>query len=162
MAAKVLGKCDECGTGIDYFPDDPPPHLCSLCRKKLRDEGRLPQPAATEAQSARARIRKIPSYTYAVPVADFESLGLVSGTAVMGANLFRDIGAAITDIVGGRSGMYQASIAKGRDTALAEMVDEAVTLGASAVAGVSIDVESINNMFVVFARGTAVRERENQ
>ncbi len=153
---KTLGKCEECGAGIDIYPDDPGPHLCRVCRARLRSEGKLPERKAT-LDFQRNQIRRIPIYTFAVPVDNCEWLGLVSGTAVMGANVVRDVAAAIVDVVGGRSNAYQSSIKTGRDHALSEMVDEAVSLGASLVAGVSIDVESINNMFVVFARGTALK-----
>jgi uncharacterized protein YbjQ (UPF0145 family) len=87
-------------------------------------------------------------------------LGLVSGEAVMGANLFRDFFAGITDMVGGRSGTYENVLRGGRDQALSEMIEEAEKLGADAIVGVSLDYEAIgasDSMMMVVATGTAVK-----
>ena len=86
-----------------------------------------------------------------------EYLGIVTGEAILGANLFKDIFAGIRDIVGGRSAAYEQELGKARRTALAEMQDEARRLGADAVVGVDLDYEVINNMLMVSASGTAVR-----
>ena len=82
--------------------------------------------------------------------------GVVVGEAILGANVFRDIFASITDIVGGRSGAYEASLGEARETALRELEERAVTRGANAVVGVDLDYEVINNMLMVSASGTAV------
>jgi uncharacterized protein YbjQ (UPF0145 family) len=86
--------------------------------------------------------------------------GLVSGEAVMCANLFRDFFAGITDMVGGRSGTYENVLRGGRDQALSEMIEEAEKLGADAIIGVSLDYEAIgasDSMMMVVATGTAVK-----
>ena len=85
--------------------------------------------------------------------------GIVTGEAILGANVFRDIFAGITDIIGGRSGAYEKSLAEARETALAEMQDRARALGANAVVGVDLDYEVINNMLMVSASGTGVTLR---
>ena len=82
--------------------------------------------------------------------------GIVVGEAILGANVFRDIFASITDIIGGRSGAYEGEMARARETALAEMQDRAREQGANAVVGVDLDYEVINNMLMVSASGTAV------
>lgn len=82
--------------------------------------------------------------------------GIVVGEAILGANVFRDIFAGITDIIGGRSGAYEASLAEARSTAIRELEDRAASLGANAVVGVDLDYEVINNMLMVSASGTAV------
>ncbi|MFP4450434.1 heavy metal-binding domain-containing protein [Rhodosalinus sp.] len=82
--------------------------------------------------------------------------GIVTGEAIIGANVFRDIFAGITDILGGRSGAYEASLAEARETAIREMEARAAALGATAVVGVDLDYEVINNMLMVSASGTAV------
>lgn len=82
--------------------------------------------------------------------------GIVVGEAILGANVFRDIFAGITDIIGGRSGAYEESLAKARATALAEMEQHSADLGGNAVVGVDLDYEVINNMLMVSASGTAV------
>ncbi|MCT8160523.1 heavy metal-binding domain-containing protein [Pseudoruegeria sp. SHC-113] len=82
--------------------------------------------------------------------------GVVVGEAILGANVFRDIFAGITDIIGGRSGAYEASLGEARATALAELEQRARELGGTAVVGVDLDYEVINNMLMVSASGTAV------
>src|SRR5688572_16286141 len=82
--------------------------------------------------------------------------GLVSGEAILGANIFRDIFASIRDVVGGRSGSYEEALRQAKDIAIKEMEDEAKRLGANAVIGIDLDYETINNMLMVTACGTAV------
>lgn len=88
-------------------------------------------------------------------------LGVVSGEAIMGTNVFRDIFASIRDIVGGRSGAYEKSLKEGKDTAIQEMIEEAQLLGADAIVGVDLDYEVIGGdqktMLMVSANGTAVK-----
>lgn len=88
-------------------------------------------------------------------------LGIVTGEAVLGTNIFRDFFAGIRDIVGGRSGSYEKELRKARDTALAELTDEAKALGADAVIAVDLDYEHIGSsdrsMLMVSANGTAVK-----
>lgn len=83
---------------------------------------------------------------------------IVAGEAVVGINVFKDIGAGLRDVFGGRSAGYEDSVNKARETALAEMVDRAIALGANAVVGVDIDYETLgaNGMVMVSATGTAV------
>lgn len=85
--------------------------------------------------------------------------GLVSGEAILGANIFRDIFASIRDIVGGRSGAYEKELRKAKEIALQEMQEQAKALGANAVVGVDLDYETIGegSMLMVSASGTAVR-----
>ncbi|MES2846367.1 MAG: heavy metal-binding domain-containing protein [Pseudomonadota bacterium] len=89
------------------------------------------------------------------PITDY--LGIVTGEAILGANIIRDVFASVTDIFGGRSGAYEQELAKARETALREMQERAAVLGAMAVVGVDLDYEVINNMLMVSASGTAVR-----
>lgn len=86
-------------------------------------------------------------------------LGLVTGEAILGANLFRDLFAGIRDLVGGRSGAYEKVLQHARETALAEMQTLAAERGADAVLGVDLDYEVLgqgNGMLMVTASGTAV------
>lgn len=89
-----------------------------------------------------------------------EYLGIVTGEAILGANVFKDFFAGIRDIVGGRSGAYERELAKARRLALEEMEREAAELGANGVIGVDIDYETITSgngsMLMVSTSGTAV------
>ncbi|MBN9887295.1 heavy metal-binding domain-containing protein [Salipiger abyssi] len=83
--------------------------------------------------------------------------GIVVGEAIMGANVVRDLFAQVTDIIGGRSGAYESKLQEGRETALRELEQRAVALGANAVVGVDLDYEVVgNSMLMVSASGTAV------
>jgi len=85
-------------------------------------------------------------------------LGLVTGEAIMGANVVRDIFASITDIVGGRSGAYEAKLSDARRIAVEEMTDQASGMGADAIIGIDLDYEVIRDgMLMVAASGTAVK-----
>ena len=87
-----------------------------------------------------------------------EYLGIVVGEAIIGTNIFRDIGATLRDVVGGRSGTYEKKMTEAREIALKEMIARAEALGANAVVGVDIDYETVgNNMMMVSISGTAVR-----
>ena len=88
-----------------------------------------------------------------------EYLGVVTGEAILGANVLKDIGAQFRDVFGGRAGMYEQELRKARQTALDEMTEEATRLGATAVIGVDIDYETVGggNMLMVSAAGTAVK-----
>lgn len=85
--------------------------------------------------------------------------GVVAGEAVLGANVFKDMFAAVRDIVGGRSGTYENELRKARQIALDELAEQARELGANAVVGIDLDYEVLgekNGMLMVSASGTAV------
>ena len=86
-------------------------------------------------------------------------LGIVTGEAVLGANIFKDLFAGIRDIVGGRSATYERELQRARDLALEEMKTAAVELGANAVVGIDVDYETVGangSMLMVAVSGTAV------
>lgn len=84
-------------------------------------------------------------------------LGIVMGEAVLGANIFKDLFARITDIVGGRSAAYESELQQAREIALKELEEKAKALGANAVVGIDLDYETIGqSMLMVNASGTAV------
>ena len=88
-----------------------------------------------------------------------EYRGIVTGEAILGANIFKDLFAGIRDIVGGRSGAYEQELRKARQIALEELAQQAQQLGADAVVGIDIDYETVGqgSMLMVTASGTAVR-----
>ena len=85
--------------------------------------------------------------------------GIVSGETIIGANIFRDFLAGIRDIVGGRSNSYEKVLREAKNSALREMEEQALQLGANAVIGVDLDYETVGqgaSMLMVTASGTAV------
>ena len=88
--------------------------------------------------------------------------GVVTGEAILGANIFKDFFAGIRDIVGGRSAAYEKELARAREIAFAEMAEHARQLGGNAVVGIDIDYESVGaqgTMLMVSVSGTAVTVR---
>jgi uncharacterized protein YbjQ (UPF0145 family) len=89
-----------------------------------------------------------------------EYLGVVTGEAILGANIVRDLFAGVRDIVGGRSGAYEEELRNARQIALDEMAAEAASRGADAIVGIDLDYETVGgqgSMLMVSASGTAVR-----
>lgn len=85
-------------------------------------------------------------------------MGIVSGDAIVGANMFRDFFARIRDVVGGRAGGYEKALRGAKEHAMEDMVSQAEELGANAVIGVDLDYETVgDSMLMVSANGTAVR-----
>jgi uncharacterized protein YbjQ (UPF0145 family) len=85
--------------------------------------------------------------------------GIVTGEAILGANLFKDLFAGVRDIVGGRSATYERELQRARDIAMEELQQRAAQLGANAVVAVDLDFEVLgrdNGMLMVSASGTAV------
>lgn len=92
------------------------------------------------------------------PVSEY--LGIVSGEAILGANMFKDLFAGIRDIVGGRSGAYEEELRRAKEIALQEMQHNAQMLGANAILSIDLDYETVGSngsMLMVAASGTAVR-----
>lgn len=88
-----------------------------------------------------------------------EYRGLVTGETIIGANIVKDIFASMRDIVGGRSGSYESVLREAKDTAVREMQERAIMLGANAIVGVDLDYETVGqsgSMLMVTASGTAV------
>ena len=86
--------------------------------------------------------------------------GMVTGEAIIGANLFKDFFASITDIVGGRSGAYEKSLKDAKNIAVQEMMETARSMGANAVIAIDLDYETVgkdSGMLMVSASGTAVK-----
>lgn len=88
-----------------------------------------------------------------------EYLGVVTGEAILGANIMKDLFAGFRDIVGGRSSAYEQELQKAREIAMREMEEAAAALGADAIVGIDLDYETVSggNMLMVTVSGTAVR-----
>ena len=86
-------------------------------------------------------------------------LGVVTGETIIGANIIKDFFASVRDIVGGRSAAYEDVLREAKDTALAEMQQRAMQMGANAIVGIDLDYETVgqgNSMLMVTSSGTAV------
>ena len=121
-------------------------------RKDITDGRRL---SGIQVKEAKMIITTTPTVE-GQPIKEY--LGVVTGEAILGTHIGRDLLASITDIVGGRSAAYEEEVRKARTIALEEMSSEAESQGANAVVGVDLDYEVIRQgMLMVSVSGTAVR-----
>lgn len=91
------------------------------------------------------------------PIREYK--GVVTGETIIGANVFKDFMAGLTDFFGGRSSSYEKVLIEAKDTAMQEMMQRASALGANAVVGIDVDYETIganSSMLMVATSGTAV------
>lgn len=91
------------------------------------------------------------------PIREYK--GIVTGETIIGANVFKDFMASLTDFFGGRSGSYEKVLIEAKETAMQEMMQRAAVLGANAVVGIDVDYETIgaqSSMLMVATSGTAV------
>ena len=89
-----------------------------------------------------------------------EYKGIVFGEVISGVNFFKDYGAGIRNLIGGRSSSYEKELLEARRKALSELEERARLVGADAVVGIDIDYEVLGEgggMLMVTASGTAVR-----
>ena len=87
-------------------------------------------------------------------------VGVVTGEAILGANIFKDLFAGVRDIVGGRSGAYEKELRRAREIAFEEMGQAAQELGADAVVAIDVDYETVGqggSMLMVTVSGTGVK-----
>ena len=91
------------------------------------------------------------------PIREYK--GVVTGETIIGANVFKDFMASLTDFFGGRSNSYEKVLIEAKDTAIREMMQRAQALGANAVVAIDVDYETIGqngSMLMVATSGTAV------
>ncbi|WP_440005585.1 YbjQ family protein [Halomicrococcus sp. SG-WS-1] len=99
--------------------------------------------------------------SHAVPGREVaEHLGIVVADVTPGRNIGKDIAGGLRDIVGGRSGSWEKTLADSQQTALDELLEEATELGADAVVAIDVADEALGGqggMMNVKVVGTAVR-----
>ncbi|MFK8285078.1 heavy metal-binding domain-containing protein [Capnocytophaga canis] len=91
------------------------------------------------------------------PIKEYK--GIVTGETIIGANAIKDFMAGLTDFFGGRSRTYEKVLVEAKNTALVELQQRAMAMGANAVVGIDLDYETLGNnggMLMVTASGTAV------
>ncbi|GET45444.1 MAG: heavy metal-binding domain-containing protein [Capnocytophaga felis] len=91
------------------------------------------------------------------PIKEYK--GVVTGETIIGANVIKDFMAGLTDFFGGRSTTYEKVLIEAKNTALEELQQRALAMGANAVVGIDLDYETVGSnggMLMVTASGTAV------
>ena len=92
------------------------------------------------------------------PVTNY--LGIVTSEVIIGANFMKDFLGGLRDFFGGRSGTYESVLKEAKENALAELRQNAQSMGADAILGIDLDYETIGSggsMLMVTASGTAVK-----
>lgn len=138
--------CPNCGLEVEKDAS-----FCPECGTKITEE--------KTSESSERSIKMTISTTNSVEGREIkEYLGIVSGEAMMGANIVKDFTAGIRNVIGGRSGQYEETIKEGRIEALKDLETEAREKDADAVIGVSFDYEEMaEGMLWINATGTAVK-----
>ncbi|AXV37113.1 MAG: hypothetical protein CIT01_02295 [Methanobacterium sp. BRmetb2] len=89
-----------------------------------------------------------------------EYYGLVTGEALLGANVYKDLFSGVRDVVGGRTSAYEEELKKARDIAIESMQEKAESLNANAIIGVNITYNNLGgtmgNTILVTVFGTAI------
>ena len=160
-----MAQCNHCGKEVNIFRLSG--GLCSTCSTQALAAEQAERSRAVERQrdddsvahQEAARIILTTETAHNLPVT--ERLGIISAEVVIGMNLFKDIASAFTDTFGGRSKNMQNGLRQARESALAELRQEAHALGADAVVGIDLDYSEISgggkSMLFLVASGTAVK-----
>ncbi len=90
-----------------------------------------------------------------------EYKGLVTGEALIGSNIYKDLFSGVRDVVGGRTSRYEEELQKARDIALGIMEEKAESLGANAIIGLKISYDNLGgtmgNTILITTYGTAIQ-----
>ncbi len=90
--------------------------------------------------------------------------GLVTGDALLGANLYKDLFSGVRDVVGGRTSKYEEELTTARNIALESMKEKAEEKGANAIIGTRVAYHNLGgtmgNTIMVTVSGTAVSFQE--
>ncbi|MCK9151047.1 heavy metal-binding domain-containing protein [Methanobacterium alcaliphilum] len=93
-----------------------------------------------------------------------ECHGLVTGDALLGANLYKDMFSGVRDVVGGRTSKYEEELKHARNIALKSMEEKAGDKGANAIIGTFVTYHNLGgtmgNTIMVTVYGTAVTYME--
>lgn len=167
-----MANCSQCNKRLSFF--EAGHSTCPECRaakeradaesreQLLKAIASRPDPLLAEQARIDAEISEIILTTETVtsmPVS--KHLDIITAEAVVGMNIFQDIGSALRDIVGGRNATYQTKLREARQLVLDELRREAHRIGAHAVVAVDLDYSEISgggkSMLFLVASGTAVR-----
>lgn len=142
------------GVPADHVPEQVKVQL------QAREAALAQQTTALQQQLARETL--LLTTTPSVPGREIAGvLDIVSAECAYGMNILKDFFSNVTDVVGGRSGATQGVLRDARRTVMAELRNEAFSLGADAVVGVDLAYSEFSgggkSMLFVVASGTAVK-----
>lgn len=156
-------RCDSCEQAtphrFEYPSDYQNTAICEQCESAREIDVRVQERVAGSSSVVLTTAPWLEGYRVA------ETIDIVTAECVLGVNIFRDMLAGITDVIGGRSESTQKTLRRARQAVLSELRSEAAAVGANAVIAVSLDYNEISGggkeMLFLVASGTAVRVEAN-
>lgn len=153
---KRIVECPDCLSRVDLSPDGT---TCRQCGYVFPGSQPVRQPEGPSEEAIRAVM--ISTEALLADHRVVKRLDIVTAECVYGVNIFRDLFAAVRDIVGGRAQSIQDVLRDARKTCLYELKREAARLGANAVIGVDLDYSELSGggksgLLLLVASGTAV------
>lgn len=156
-----MANCVKCGRRFTFTNPDVGGGVCDRC--SYIPDAKLDEDFEREAALKKekdAEISNIILTTESAPNLNItRRIEIVTAEVAYGMNMFKDLFAAVRDIVGGRSEAVQKTMRDARRTALFELKREAHAVGANAVVGVDLDyveLSAAGSMVMLVASGTAV------
>lgn len=151
----------------------PPEHIPESIKVKLQERAVLLRQRAAEEQEKQERIDRIEkrkqarltlplTTTQMIPGREIVGvIDVISAECAYGMNIFSDLLAGLTDVVGGRSGSTERVLRDAKHAVMADLRGVAFDAGADAVVGVDLDYSEFSgggkSMLFVVATGTAVK-----
>lgn len=153
-----MATCPSCGASIwrlDMIDGKCP--TCAATAKRAKSEEVAVKAEQTEALASAARKILLSTETAPLGAMITKRLGLVSAECAFGMNLLKDAMTEFRDIIGGRAGALEKTLADARETSLQVLRERAVQMGANAVIAIDIDISEFGrSAILVLATGTAV------
>jgi len=146
-----MADCEKCGEEV--FEENLVDGLCGYCAM-LKNGG--PKPTENPKPYDHVLLTTEMATEFSVS----KRFGIVAAERIYGVNIFRDMFAAVRDIVGGESRAGQNVLKGARNEVLNGLKEEAHQLGANMVVAVDVDYGEVSgggkSMLLVAATGTAV------
>lgn len=150
-----MGKCKKCGADAGM--------MMSVCFDCANQDERLAREEKSRINSfADEQIQKVVITTsqnlegHKVE----RTIDIISAECAIGMNIFSDLFAKLTDVIGGRSQVTENALRDARRNCLYELKREALQVGANAVIAVSLNYSQFSgqgkSMVFLVASGTAV------
>jgi len=92
----------------------------------------------------------------------YDIIGIATSITVHAVSAFREIGANIVGLFGGKSNLLEKVFLDAREEAYADISKKAVEGGADLLVGVEIEIQEMNKFFIFTATGTMLRNKKKR
>lgn len=157
-------ECPKCGIVYAKFSPDADLKNRIFRARGSGDWSGIPRDQIPPEFHALAASKLPMTTTHELPGAEIvRTVDVISAECAYGMNIFKDMFAGITDVVGGRSAATQNTLRDARKAVMGQLRAEAFSIGADAIVGVTLDYSEFSgagkSMLFVVATGTAVSVR---